>query len=70
MNKLTYDVLSPVYTTSQDSEPSSEDSGKLQDYVVDFLEKEVGGDLKSLNNVGDLLDKLREENDELEGQVN
>ncbi|XP_041820144.1 RAD50-interacting protein 1 [Chelmon rostratus] len=66
MNKLTYDVLSPVYTTSQDSEPSSEDSGKLQDYVVDFLEKEVGGDL---NNVGDLLDKLREENDELEGQV-
>ncbi|XP_051247984.1 RAD50-interacting protein 1 isoform X1 [Dicentrarchus labrax] len=45
------------------------DSGELQDYLVDFLENEVGSDLKSLRNVGDLLDKLREENNVLEEQV-
>uniref|UniRef100_A0A7N6A6F2 RAD50-interacting protein 1 n=1 Tax=Anabas testudineus TaxID=64144 RepID=A0A7N6A6F2_ANATE len=39
------------------------------DFVVDFVVKEVGSDLKSLKNVGELLEKLREENMALEEQV-
>lgn len=62
--------INSVYTTNKDSEYLSMDMEKLQDYAVDFLENEVGGDLKSLKNVGDLLENLREENNELEGQVN
>ncbi len=57
-------------TTGQDGESLSAGSGDVRDYVVDFLEKEVGSDLKSLKNVGDLLEKLREENAVLEEQVN
>lgn len=69
-HKLSDHILKPVYTTSQDGECYSEDSGRLQDYVVDFLEKEVGSDLKALKTVGDLLENLREENSVLEEQVN
>ncbi|XP_047448213.1 RAD50-interacting protein 1 isoform X2 [Mugil cephalus] len=36
---------------------------------MDFLEKEVGSDLKSLKCAGDLLEKMREENGALEEQV-
>nr|XP_020494420.1 RAD50-interacting protein 1 [Labrus bergylta] len=50
-----------------------EDPGHLQDSVqesvLDFLLNEVGGDLKSLKKAGDLLERLREENTELEEQV-
>lgn len=70
MNKLTDHILNPVYTTGQDGQSFSADSAKLHDYVVDFLQTEVGGDVKSLKNVGDLLEKLREENNVLEEQVN
>lgn len=63
-------VLNPLCTGRQDSGCFSADSGELQDYVVDFLEKEVGSDLKSLKNVGNLLEKLREETNVLEKQVN
>ncbi|XP_045928088.1 RAD50-interacting protein 1 isoform X1 [Micropterus dolomieu] len=69
MNQLTDHFVNSVYTTSQDSKSSPADSVKLQDYVMDFLEKEVGSDLKSLKNVGDLLEKIREENNVLEEQV-
>ncbi|XP_068573145.1 RAD50-interacting protein 1 [Cebidichthys violaceus] len=69
MKKVTDNLLDPVYPTSQGSECFSADSGTRQDYLVDFLEKEVGSDLKSLKNVGDLLEKLREENSVLEEQV-
>ncbi|XP_035538245.1 RAD50-interacting protein 1 [Morone saxatilis] len=55
--------------TSQRGKCFSVDSGELQDYLVDFLGNEVGSDLKSLRNVGDLLEKLREENNVLEEQV-
>lgn len=47
----------------------SANAGDLQDFVVDFLEKQVGSDLKSLKNVSDLLEKLREETSLLEEQV-
>ncbi|XP_023265538.1 RAD50-interacting protein 1-like, partial [Seriola lalandi dorsalis] len=67
MNKLTDTFSDPAY--SQHGEPVSADSGTLQDFVVDFLEREVGNDLKSLKNVGNLLKKLREENSVLEEQV-
>ncbi|KAK9525264.1 hypothetical protein VZT92_015991 [Zoarces viviparus] len=69
MKKVTDNLLDPVNPTSQGSECFSADSGTRQDYLVDFLEKEVGSDLKSLTNVGDLLEKLREENSVLEEQV-
>ncbi|KAM7377807.1 hypothetical protein PAMA_012955 [Pampus argenteus] len=70
MNKQTdLTELNPVYTTTEASEGVPADSGDLQDYVVDFLQKEVGSDLKSLKTVGDLLAKLREENNVLEKQV-
>uniref|UniRef100_A0A8P4GCL0 RAD50-interacting protein 1 n=1 Tax=Dicentrarchus labrax TaxID=13489 RepID=A0A8P4GCL0_DICLA len=58
-----------LYFTTHNNSTSLLDSGELQDYLVDFLENEVGSDLKSLRNVGDLLDKLREENNVLEEQV-
>uniref|UniRef100_A0A4W6EI85 RAD50-interacting protein 1 n=1 Tax=Lates calcarifer TaxID=8187 RepID=A0A4W6EI85_LATCA len=64
--KMTDNFVYPVYTTNQGSEL---ESGELQDFVVDFLEKEIGSDLKSLKNVGKLLEELREENSVLEEQV-
>uniref|UniRef100_A0A8C9ZCQ7 RAD50-interacting protein 1 n=1 Tax=Sander lucioperca TaxID=283035 RepID=A0A8C9ZCQ7_SANLU len=70
MTKRTETLLKPVSTTSQAGESFSADSWTGQDCLVDFLEKEVGSDLKSLKNVGDLLEKLREENNVLEEQVN
>ncbi|GLD48050.1 RAD50-interacting protein 1, partial [Lates japonicus] len=66
MSKMTDNFVYPVYTTSQGS---ALESGELQDFVVDFLEKEIGSDLKSLKNVGKLLEELREENSVLEEQV-
>ncbi|KAM8740572.1 RAD50-interacting protein 1 [Acanthopagrus schlegelii] len=69
VSKLTDHFSHPVYTTSLDSESFSTDAEGLHDYVVKFLEKEVGSDLKSLKNVGELLEKLREENNVLERQV-
>ncbi|XP_034719806.1 RAD50-interacting protein 1 [Etheostoma cragini] len=69
MTKRTDTLLKPVSTTSQAGKSFSADSGTGQDYLVDFLEKELGSDLKSLKNVGELLEKLREENNILEEQV-
>ncbi|XP_069012518.1 RAD50-interacting protein 1 [Embiotoca jacksoni] len=66
MNQANEHLLNSVYTNGQGSTSFSEE---LHDDVVDFLEKEVGSDLKSLKNVGDLLEKLREENGVLEEQV-
>lgn len=61
--------LDSSLTPTPESTLFLEGSGKLQDQVVDFLEKEVGSDLKSLKIVGDLLERLREDNNILEGQV-
>uniref|UniRef100_A0A3Q3JIA4 RAD50-interacting protein 1 n=1 Tax=Monopterus albus TaxID=43700 RepID=A0A3Q3JIA4_MONAL len=61
--------LKHIYTTRQCSESFSTDSGEMQEFVVDFLGKEVGSDLKALKNVGELLEKLSEENNALEEQV-
>ncbi|KAG7236834.1 hypothetical protein INR49_000212 [Caranx melampygus] len=67
VTKLSEPPSNPVL--SSDDEPVSADPDSLQDFVVDFLEKEVGNDVKSLKNVGNLLKKLREENKVLEEQV-
>lgn len=67
VTKLSEPPSNPVH--SPDDEPVSADQDSLQDFVVDFLEKEVGNDVKSLKNVGNLLKKLREENKVLEEQV-
>ncbi|KAM3858925.1 RAD50-interacting protein 1 [Diretmus argenteus] len=68
-NKVGDDLLEPVSANLHDIESVSGGSGELHDYVVDFLEKNLGGDLKSLKNVADLLEKLREESKTLEEQV-
>ncbi|XP_019747358.1 RAD50-interacting protein 1 isoform X1 [Hippocampus comes] len=52
-----------------DSRCFSDLSDEMRDYVVGFLDKEVGSDLKSLRNVGSLLEKLKEDNSTLEKQV-
>ncbi|XP_054608394.1 RAD50-interacting protein 1 isoform X1 [Dunckerocampus dactyliophorus] len=63
------DSLNSTVTGSQDGGCLSLISDELRDYVVEFLDKEVGSDVKSLKNVGSLLDKLKEENSLLEEQV-
>ncbi|KAI1883370.1 hypothetical protein AGOR_G00230720 [Albula goreensis] len=60
-------VLSPVMSDT-DSDPVSE-NGTLPEYVVELVETEFGGDLKSLKKVSGLLEKLTEENKLLEEQV-
>ncbi|XP_053718751.1 RAD50-interacting protein 1 [Synchiropus splendidus] len=66
---VTVDKLSALELSSPDSQDLSTGSEELNDEVVDFLVTEVGQDLKSLKMVGDLLEKLREENSLLEKQV-
>lgn len=56
-------------TDSSKSESPSED-GNLTDDVFEFVQKEIGGDLKSLKKVSGLLEKLTLENKQLEEQVN
>lgn len=51
-------------TDSTNSESPSEDG------VVALVQKEIGGDLKSLKKVSGLLEKLTLENKQLEKQVN
>uniref|UniRef100_A0A668ATA9 RAD50 interactor 1 n=1 Tax=Myripristis murdjan TaxID=586833 RepID=A0A668ATA9_9TELE len=63
------DLSSPSSTNSPDTDMVSENSGELHDCVVDFLKTEVGNDVKSLRKVGDMLEKMREENKQLEEQV-
>ncbi|XP_064200784.1 RAD50-interacting protein 1 isoform X2 [Anguilla rostrata] len=60
-------LLSPALSDS-DSDPVSED-GRLPEYVVELVDREIGGDLKSLKKVGALLEKLTAENKLLEEQV-
>ncbi|XP_077355279.1 RAD50-interacting protein 1 [Festucalex cinctus] len=59
----------PVIIDTLDNGCFSDLSDELRDYVVEFIEKEVGSDVKSLKNVGSLLDKLKEDNRILEEQV-
>lgn len=68
-SEVTDDVSERLQTSNPDSGSGSEDSEELQDYVVDFLQNEVGGDLKSLKKVGELLERLGEETHVLEEQV-
>ncbi|XP_061662102.1 RAD50-interacting protein 1 [Syngnathoides biaculeatus] len=61
--------LNPVLTDCPDSSCFSDLSDELRDCVVKFIETDVGSDVKSLKNVGSLLDKLKEDNRKLEEQV-
>ncbi|KAF7641634.1 hypothetical protein LDENG_00275700, partial [Lucifuga dentata] len=67
--KVGDDILKPVCTTEHRVDSFSENTADVQEHVVDFLEKEVGSDIKSLRNVVGLLDKVREEKRVLEEQV-
>ncbi|KAG7455788.1 hypothetical protein MATL_G00244810 [Megalops atlanticus] len=59
--------LKPAMADS-DPDPESED-GDLPAYLAEFVEKEIGSDLKSLKKVSGLLEKLTAENKLLEEQV-
>ena len=67
-NGASDDQSSPVSTNDEDSTAGLGD-GELPDYVIDFMEKEIGGDLKSLKKVKGVLEKLTAENKLLEEQV-
>ncbi|XP_062339516.1 RAD50-interacting protein 1 [Osmerus eperlanus] len=67
-NGASDDQSSPVSTNDEDSKSGLGD-GELPDYVIDFMEKEIGGDLKSLKKVKGVLEKLTAENKLLEEQV-
>ncbi|XP_056280818.1 RAD50-interacting protein 1 [Pseudoliparis swirei] len=62
-------LLNPAEPPGRGGGGFPEDPETQRDDVLDFLKKEVGSDLKSLKNVGDLLEKLKEENSYLEEQV-
>lgn len=68
MNKLSDDLSSLVSTNDEDSESGSGDQA-LDDYVIGYIEKEVGSDVKSLKNVAAVIEKLTAENKLLEEQV-
>jgi len=62
-------LLNPAEPPGRGGGGFPEDPETQRDDVLDFLKKEVGSDLKSLKNVGDLLEKLKSENSYLEEQV-
>ncbi|XP_029019682.1 RAD50-interacting protein 1 [Betta splendens] len=68
-SKLTDTRLNHDDENSHGTESSPAGSEGLQDFVVEFVNKELGSDLKCLKKVGELLEKLREENIALEEQV-
>ncbi|XP_072530072.1 RAD50-interacting protein 1 [Salminus brasiliensis] len=58
-----------VNDSKAESKCAAEDGGGSVDHVAELVEREIGGDLKSLRKVGGLLEKLTEENSLLEEQV-
>ncbi|XP_034529440.1 RAD50-interacting protein 1 [Notolabrus celidotus] len=68
MDKPVAQSLNPEYSNGE-GDGGSADPGYLQDSVLDFLLQEVGSDPKKLHSAGELLERLRAENTELEEQV-
>ncbi|XP_068442239.1 RAD50-interacting protein 1 [Clinocottus analis] len=60
-------LLNPADPSSPSSGASPADTQRAE--VLDFLQREVGSDLKALERVADLLEKLKGENSVLEEQV-
>ncbi|KAL7828010.1 hypothetical protein AOLI_G00311620 [Acnodon oligacanthus] len=67
-NNRTNDDHQPINDTDTQSRGASEDVSYM-DHVAELVEREIGGDLKSLRKVGGLLEKLTAENRLLEEQV-
>ncbi|XP_034019344.1 RAD50-interacting protein 1 isoform X2 [Thalassophryne amazonica] len=63
-NKVVEKMFNKVHETNQAVVLS--DSVELRDRVADFMEKEFGSDLKALKHVGDLLEKLKQERQQME----
>ncbi len=68
-NLSSYELSHLQRTDSANSESPSED-GHFTDGVAALVQKEIGGDLKSLKKVSGLLENLTLENKQLEEQVN
>ncbi|CAL8277743.1 RAD50-interacting protein 1 [Gadus morhua] len=69
--KMQKSTNKPNFVPENNEDPASE-SGHDEtqhDFVLDFVQKELGGDLKSLKNVAELLEKVRAEKEMLEEQV-
>uniref|UniRef100_A0A8C5B089 RAD50 interactor 1 n=1 Tax=Gadus morhua TaxID=8049 RepID=A0A8C5B089_GADMO len=66
--KMQKSTNKPNFVPENNEDPASE-SGHDEtqhDFVLDFVQKELGGDLKSLKNVAELLEKVRAEKEMLE----
>lgn len=69
-NNLSSNELSHLQRTDSANSESPSEDGNFTDGVVALVQKEIGGDLKSLKKVSGLLEKLTLENKQLEEQVN
>lgn len=69
-NKHTNMDLSDLKLADSSKSDSPSEDGDLTDDIVVLVQKEIGGDLKSLKKVSGLLEKLTLENKQLEEQVN
>ncbi|XP_028254144.1 RAD50-interacting protein 1 isoform X2 [Parambassis ranga] len=69
MDEVTDYIVNRVHTTRKGSEVFSAGLEKLEDHVLDFMENELGSELKSLKYAEELLKKLQKENTVLEEQV-
>lgn len=56
-------------TMSENSSESGSNDEEVTDYVMEFVEKEIGCDLKALSKVSGILERLKAENKALEEQV-
>lgn len=56
-------------TMSENSSESGSNDEEATDYVMEFVEKEIGTDLKALSKVSGMLERLKAENKALEEQV-
>lgn len=56
-------------TMAENNSESVSKDGEGTDYILQFVEKEIGCDLKALGKVSGMLEKLKAENKALEEQV-
>ncbi len=69
-NNLSSNELSHLRRTDSANSESPSEDGHFTDGVAALVQKEIGGDLKSLKKVSGLLENLTLENKQLEEQVN
>ncbi|XP_056140209.1 RAD50-interacting protein 1 [Lampris incognitus] len=69
VNKRSDESTNPVSTADMENLESKSRDRTLHDHVLDFIKTELGSDLKSLRNVGDLIERLSAEKEQLDKHV-